>query len=241
MAKATREFVVIGLGRFGGGLAATLVGMGHEVLGIDADARIVQGLSGVLTHVVEADSTSEEALRQLGISEFSTAVVAIGTDLEASILTTGVLVDLGVEKIVAKAVTEPHGRILTRIGAHKVVFPERDMGIRVGHSLAGSILDYFELDPGFALVETTAPRELVGKTLAAPRFASATASPSSASSRRAGRSHTRRPRRWCSKATCSSSRARSGLPRPSASHLLARIGAERPPTQPRWIALRIGD
>ncbi|MGH3044871.1 MAG: potassium channel family protein [Gaiellaceae bacterium] len=167
MAKATREFVVIGLGRFGGGLAATLVGMGHEVLGVDADARIVQGLSGVLTHVVEADSTSEEALRQLGISEFSTAVVAIGTDLEASILTTGVLVDLGVEKIVAKAVTEPHGRILTRIGAHKVVFPERDMGIRVGHSLAGSILDYFELDPGFALVETTAPRELVGKTLAA--------------------------------------------------------------------------
>jgi trk system potassium uptake protein TrkA len=158
---------VIGLGRFGGGLAATLVGMGHEVLGIDADARIVQELSGVLTHVVEADSTSEEALRQLGVQDISTAIVAIGTDLEASILTTGVLVDLGVKRIVAKAVTEPHGRILTRIGAHKVVFPERDMGIRVGHSLAGSILDYFELDPGFALVESTAPRELVGKTLAA--------------------------------------------------------------------------
>ena len=166
MAKGSQEFVVIGLGRFGGGLAATLVGMGHEVLGIDADPRIVQELSGVLTHVVEADSTSEEALRQLGVQEFSTAIVAIGTDLEASILTTGVLVDLGIKRIVAKAVTEPHGRILTRIGAHKVVFPERDMGIRVGHSLAGSILDYFELDPGFALVESTAPRELVGKTLA---------------------------------------------------------------------------
>jgi trk system potassium uptake protein len=166
LAKGTREFVVIGLGRFGGGLAATLVGMGHEVLGIDADARIVQGFSGVLTHVVEADSTSEEAMRQIGVTEFSTAVVAIGTDLEASILTTGVLVDLGVEKIVAKAVTAPHGRILERIGADRVVFPERDMGIRVGHSLAGSILDYFELDPGFALVESTAPRELVGKTLA---------------------------------------------------------------------------
>jgi len=166
LAKGSQEFVVIGLGRFGGGLAATLVGMGHEVLGIDADPRIVQELSGVLTHVVEADSTSEEALRQLGVQEFSTAIVAIGTDLEASILTTGVLVDLGIKRIVAKAVTEPHGRILTRIGAHKVVFPERDMGIRVGHSLAGSILDYFELDPGFALVESTAPRELVGKTLA---------------------------------------------------------------------------
>jgi trk system potassium uptake protein TrkA len=166
LAKGSQEFVVIGLGRFGGGLAATLVGMGHEVLGIDADPRIVQELSGVLTHVVEADSTSEEALRQLGVQDISTAIVAIGTDLEASILTTGVLVDLGVKRIVAKAVTEPHGRILTRIGAHKVVFPERDMGIRVGHSLAGSILDYFELDPGFALVEATAPRELVGKTLA---------------------------------------------------------------------------
>jgi trk system potassium uptake protein TrkA len=166
LAKGSQDFVVIGLGRFGGGLAATLVGMGHEVLGIDADPRIVQELSGVLTHVVEADSTSEEALRQLGVQDIATAIVAIGTDLEASILTTGVLVDLGVKRIVAKAVTEPHGRILTRIGAHKVVFPERDMGIRVGHSLAGSILDYFELDPGFALVETTAPRELVGKTLA---------------------------------------------------------------------------
>jgi trk system potassium uptake protein TrkA len=157
---------VIGLGRFGGGLAATLVGMGHEVLGIDADGKTVQDLSGVLTHVVQADSTSEEAMRQLGVQEVGTAIVAIGTDLEASILTTGVLVDLGVERIVAKAVTEPHGRILERIGAHRVVFPERDMGIRVGHSLAGSILDYFQLDPGFALVESTAPRRLVGKTLA---------------------------------------------------------------------------
>ncbi|MGH3023281.1 MAG: potassium channel family protein [Gaiellaceae bacterium] len=158
--------MVVGLGRFGGGLAGTLVGMGHEVLGVDADPKKVQQLSGLLTHVVEADSTSEEAMRQLGASDFGTAVVAIGTDLEASILTTSVLVDLGVPRIVAKAVTEPHGRILTRIGAHRVVFPERDMGIRVGHSLAGSILDYFQLDPGFALVETAAPKELVGKTLA---------------------------------------------------------------------------
>jgi trk system potassium uptake protein TrkA len=163
---AHKQVIVIGLGRFGGGLAETLVGMGHEVLGVDADPKTVQDFAGVLTHVVEADSTSEEALRQLGVQEFSTAIVAIGTDLEASILTTGVLVDLGVKRIVAKAVTAPHGRILTRIGAHKVVFPERDMGIRVGHSLAGSILDYFELDPGFAIVETTAPRDLIGKTLA---------------------------------------------------------------------------
>lgn len=166
MANPSKEFLVIGLGRFGGGLAGTLVGMGHDVLGVDADPKPVQALSGVLTHVVEADSTSEEAMRQLGAADFGTAVVAIGTDLEASILTTSVLVDLGVPKIVAKAVTEPHGRILERVGAHRVVFPERDMGVRVAHSLAGSILDYFQLDPGFALVETVAPKDLVGKTLA---------------------------------------------------------------------------
>jgi trk system potassium uptake protein len=163
---AAKEFIVIGLGRFGGGLAATLVGMGHDVLGVDADPKIVQDFSGVLTHAVEADSTSEAAMHQLGAGEFETAVVAIGTEIEASILTTSVLADLGVRRIVAKAVTEAHGRILERVGAHRVVFPERDMGVRVGHSLAGSILDYFELDPGFAIVETSAPRELVGKTLA---------------------------------------------------------------------------
>jgi trk system potassium uptake protein TrkA len=163
---AHRQFIVIGLGRFGGGLAETLVGMGHEVLGVDADARTVQDFAGILTHVVAADSTSEAAMRQLGAGEFETAVVAIGTEVEASILTTSVLVDLGAPRIVAKAVTEAHGRILERVGAHRVVFPERDMGVRVGHSLAGSILDYFELDPGFAIVETTAPRELLGKTLA---------------------------------------------------------------------------
>jgi trk system potassium uptake protein TrkA len=161
-----KEFLVIGLGRFGGGLAATLVGMGHEVLGVDAAPKIVQDFAGVLTHVVEADSTSEAALRQLGAGDFDTAVVAIGTEIEASILTTSVIADLGVRRIVAKAVTEAHGRILERVGAHRVVFPERDMGVRVGHSLAGSILDYFELDPGFAIVETRAPKDLVGKTLA---------------------------------------------------------------------------
>ena len=165
MAKSA-EFLVVGLGRFGSALAGTLVGMGHEVLGVDADPKAVQALSALLTHVVEADSTSEEAMRQLGAEDFGTAVVAIGTDVESSILTTAVLSDLGVPKIVAKAITGPHGRILERVGAHRVVFPERDMGVRVGHSLAGSILDYFQLDPGFALVETAAPRELVGKTLA---------------------------------------------------------------------------
>ena len=93
-------------------------------------------------------------------------IVAIGTEVEASILTTSVLSDLGVSRIVAKAITAAHGRILERVGAHRVIFPERDMGVRVGHSMTGRALDYFQLDPGFALVEATAPREIVGKTLA---------------------------------------------------------------------------
>lgn len=166
MGRYEGEFLVIGLGRFGGGLATTLVELGHDVLGVDADPKVVQVFAGNLTHVVEADSTDMEAMRQIGARDFATAVVAIGTDIEASILTTSVLVDLRVPKIVAKAVTEAHGTILERVGAHRVIFPERDMGVRVGHSLAGAMIDYFQLDPGFALVETTAPRVVVGKTLA---------------------------------------------------------------------------
>lgn len=166
MARHEKEFLVIGLGRFGGGLAETLAELGHEVLGVDNNVKLVQSYSNKLTHVVEADSTDIEAMRQVGAEDFQTAVVAIGTELEASILTTAVLVDLRVPRIVAKAITQEHGTILERVGATRVVFPERDMGVRVGHSLAGSMLDYFQLDPGFALVETRVPKELVGKTLA---------------------------------------------------------------------------
>jgi len=162
-----REFLVIGLGRFGGALAVDLALHGHDVLGVDLDGKLVQAHAALLTHVVELDSTDREALEQVGAQEFGTAVVAIGTDLEASILTTSVLVDLGVRNIVAKAISEPHGRILDRIGAHRVVFPERDMGVRVARSLASrDVIDYMELDPGFVLLETTAPPELVGRSLA---------------------------------------------------------------------------
>jgi trk/ktr system potassium uptake protein len=160
------QFLVIGLGRFGGALARTLMDLGHEVLGVDADAKTVQDFAERLTHVVEADSTNPEAMAQIGAKEFRTAVVAIGTDVEASILTTSLLADLDIERIVAKAITQAHGRILERVGAHRVIFPERDMGIRVGHTMTGRTIDYIQLDPGFALVEVTAPRELVGKTLA---------------------------------------------------------------------------
>lgn len=159
------EIVVIGLGRFGSALAHTLVEMGYEVLGVDMNDEIVQRHSGSLTHVVRADTTDERALRQIGAADAITAAVCIGNDIESSVLTAGVLVDLGVKNIWAKAITEAHGRILQRVGAHHVVFPEAEMGNRVAHLLTGQMMEYIVLDDDFVIVETTVPAEYVGKTL----------------------------------------------------------------------------
>lgn len=162
---AKEEFLIIGLGRFGRALAETLTTLGHEVLGIDASAAVVQSAARSLPHVVEADATDIEAMRQLSAGEFRTAVVAIGSDIESSILATYVLVDLEIPRIWAKAITTAHGGILERVGAQRVVFPERDMGVRAAHILSGRTIDYLELDPHFALVETTVPREVCGVPL----------------------------------------------------------------------------
>lgn len=159
------EIIVIGLGRFGSSLANTLAGMGFEVLGVDADPERVQDHAGALTHVVQADTTSERALRQLGAADTVTVAVCIGTDIEASVLTTAALVDLGVPNIWAKAITGAHGRILERVGAHHVVFPEAEMGSRIAHLLTGQMLDYVALDDDFVLAELHAPGELVGVAL----------------------------------------------------------------------------
>lgn len=159
------EIVVIGLGRFGSALASTLIDMGHEVLGIDANEERVQQHAEFLTHVAQADTTSERTLRQLGVPDAVTAIVAIGADVEASVLTTGALVDIGVPNIWAKALTEPHGRILQRVGAHHVVFPEAEMGSRVARLVTGALIEYFALDDDFVLIETQVPRNLAGKRL----------------------------------------------------------------------------
>jgi trk system potassium uptake protein TrkA len=156
--------VVIGLGRFGSAVASTLTEMGHEVLGIDLDDDLVQDHMDRLTHVVSADTTNQKVLNQLGVADFSHAVVGIG-DVESSILTTSELAAIGLPNIWAKAATAAHGRILERVGAHRVVFPEGDMGERVAHLVTGRMIDYIELDDEFALVETTAPRDVVGKSL----------------------------------------------------------------------------
>lgn len=159
------EIIVIGLGRFGSSLASTLIEMGHEVLGIDFDEGRVQQHAELLTHVVQADTTSEKTLRQLGVGDAVTAVVAIGADIEASVLTTGALVDIGVPNIWAKALTQSHGRILQRVGAHHVVFPEAEMGSRVARLVTGALIEYFALDDDFVLIETQVPRNLAGKKL----------------------------------------------------------------------------
>ncbi|MBS44192.1 MAG: potassium transporter [Nocardioides sp.] len=158
--------VVIGLGRFGKSLALELVAEGVEVLGIDSDGGVVQGLAGRLTHVVEADSTNEEAMRQLGVGEFRRAVVGVGNDLEASILSASVALALGVEEVWSKAISQAHARILTQIGVHHVVRPEHDMGRRVAHLVRGRMLDYIELDDGYAFAKTRPVRCMLGVTLA---------------------------------------------------------------------------
>jgi trk system potassium uptake protein TrkA len=158
--------LVVGLGRFGSSIAEALDRMGHEVLAVDRDPAIVQEWSGRLTHVIEADSTTEEALQQIGATDFSIAVVGIGTSIESSVLTTVTLSDLGIKQIWAKAITPAHGKILERIGATKVVYPERDAGERVAHLVSGKLMDYIEFDDGFAIVKMAPPQETRGFTLA---------------------------------------------------------------------------
>lgn len=156
---------VIGLGRFGGALATELSRSGTEVLGIDTDEDIVQSLNGVLTHVVRADSTKQAALEQLGVVDFDRVVVGIGSDIQASILTTSLLKKMGARSIWAKAISEQHGLILDQLGIEHVIFPEADMGRRIAHLVRGSMLDYVEFDRDLVVAKTVAPQEMVGRTL----------------------------------------------------------------------------
>jgi len=156
---------VIGLGRFGSALAEELMNEGTEVLGIDSREEVVQSLNGVLTQVVRADSTKEEALRQLAVHEFDRVVVAIGNDVQASILTTSLLLRFKIPVIWAKAVSDPHGQILEQLGVEHVIYPEKDMGRRVAHLVRGAALDYIEVDDDFAIVKTSPARAILGTRL----------------------------------------------------------------------------
>jgi trk system potassium uptake protein TrkA len=163
---AKKQFVVIGIGRFGSSVAKTLSQMGFEVLAIDHREAQIQEISATVTHAVQADSTDEEAMRALGVLNFDVVIVAIGEDIQASILTTLILKEMGVGSIVVKAVNDLHGKVLKKIGADKVVFPERDMGTRVAHHLISSnILDYIELSADYSIVEIKVSPNMVGKSL----------------------------------------------------------------------------
>ncbi|MDN4609756.1 TrkA family potassium uptake protein [Arthrobacter sp. IIF3SC--B10] len=165
-AAAVAETVaVIGLGRFGAALALELEEAGTEVLGIDNDEDVVQSYNGLLTHVVRADTTKEEALRQLSLPEFDRVVVGIGADLEASILTTSILLRFERPTIWAKAISEAHAQILSQLGVERVIRPEHDMGKRVAHLVRGTMLDYVEFEDNFAMVKTRPPREYWNREL----------------------------------------------------------------------------
>jgi trk system potassium uptake protein TrkA len=166
MKDIKRQFAVIGLGRFGTSVAVTLQMLGHEVLAIDTDEEQVQKIAEHVTHVVQADTTDENALHALGLRNFDAVVVAIGADVQANVATTLLLKEMGIPYIVAKARNALHGKMLEKIGADRVVYPERDMGQRVAHSLiSANVLDYIELSPELSLVEVTVPAVLAGKTL----------------------------------------------------------------------------
>ena len=163
--RHARTILVVGLGRFGSSLALELEALGHEVLAVDSSESLVQRFAGGVAHAVSADATDPQTLVSLGVGDLSHAVVGIGNDIEASILCTAAIADLGVPDIWAKAITEPHARILERVGATHVVFPERDMGNRVAHQVTGQMIDYIQIDEDFALVETHPPSAELGKSL----------------------------------------------------------------------------
>ncbi len=161
-----KQFVVIGLGRFGSAVANTLYNMGYEVMGIDISEERTQNAKDFTTHAVQVDAIDENSLKSLGVRNFDVAIVGIGQDIQASILTTLILKEMGIEYVVAKAQNELHGKVLYKTGADRVIFPERDMGVRVANNLTSTnILDYIELAPDYSIVEITAPDFMVGKSL----------------------------------------------------------------------------
>ncbi|MBM7625011.1 potassium channel family protein [Sporohalobacter salinus] len=161
-----RQFIVVGLGRFGTSVATSLAEEGYDVLAIDREEDPIQDITDKVTHAVQADATDEDSLKTLGISNFDIAVVSIGDDIQSSLLATLILKELGVEYVVVKAQDQLHGKVLNKIGADKIVYPERDMGVRVAYNLVTTnVLDYIELSQDYSIIEVLATEELTGKTL----------------------------------------------------------------------------
>ncbi|MBO8169474.1 MAG: TrkA family potassium uptake protein [Thermoanaerobacteraceae bacterium] len=161
-----KQFAVIGLGRFGSTLVKTLVEMGHEVLAVDKSMEKVHQMMETATHVVQADAMEEEALRSVGICNFDAVIVAIGQDIQASILVSLILKEMGVCKVIAKAQNQMHGKVLEKIGVDQVVYPERDMAMRLAHNMvSANVLDYIELSPEYSIMEVKVGDAWAGKSL----------------------------------------------------------------------------
>jgi trk system potassium uptake protein TrkA len=161
-----KQFIIIGIGKFGESIATNLYKMGHDVLAVDIDEERVQYIANKVTHAVQADATEEGTLEALGVKHFDGAMVTIGESVQASILITMLCKELGIRHVLAKAQNELHAKVLYKIGADRVVFPERDMGLRVAHSLVStSFLDYIELTPDYSIVELKAAKDWQGKSL----------------------------------------------------------------------------
>ena len=161
-----KQFLVIGLSRFGSELAAELYRQGAEVLAVDRDMDAVEAMRGRLTDVMQADAQDEDVLRQIGVSEFDVAIVSIGSDVQSSSVITMLLKEMGAKYVIAKANNEFHGRMLTRLGADKVIYPARDMGQRIAHNLVSDrILDFIELSPDCGIAELQTPSEWCGKSI----------------------------------------------------------------------------
>jgi trk system potassium uptake protein TrkA len=161
-----KQFAVIGLGRLGTSVALTLSNLGHDVLAIDNVESNVQAVVNDVTHAVQADARDEDTLKALGIRNFDVAIVAIGNDIEANILTTLMLKEMGVKVVISEAINALHAKVLEKIGADKIVYPEKDMGIRLAHNLVThNVMDYIEITPGYSVLDVRVPKEYIGKSL----------------------------------------------------------------------------
>ena len=166
MSEKNKQYIVVGLGRFGRAIAESLCEAGEEVLGVDADMNLVEDMRDRITQAVQIDAMDRDALVALGVSAFDVAFVTMGSDILASGTITLMLKELGVKRVIAKAHDDFHGRMLEKLGADKVLFPERDMGRRIAHNLvSGNIIDYLELSPDYSMAEVHPMRQWIGKSL----------------------------------------------------------------------------
>ena len=166
MSKTNKQYIVVGLGRFGSAIAETLCEAGEEVLGVDVNLDLVEDMRDRITQTVQMDAMDRDALTALGVKDFDVAFVTMGSDIRASGTITLMLKELGVRRVIAKAHDDFHGRMLEKLGADKVLFPERDMGRRIAHNLvSGNIIDYLELSPDYSMAEVRPMRQWIGKSL----------------------------------------------------------------------------